>query len=253
MIQQDVLARLHLSAVLQNIEEVVDFDPEAKEIVKDWHHVMQFSCPGGIGAHIEFGQGRARVFRGSTSWPNVALWFPTATMLNNTFMGKGFSLPIPWAGGWKIDLLKGFTELSKRLEFYLKPSKETLKKRENFEFHVRGLLYTSVFGLKAVGEGDRKVRKYIEACRDGVVEFRILGGPSAHVMVKKGKIFPYKGPAEEPNAIMELRDYDVAFGLFTGTMDPMALVGKSALRIAGYIPLVDNLNAALDRLAHYLN
>lgn len=252
MVDQNVLARLHLSAVLQNLEEVVKYDAEAKAIAKDWNHTMQFSCPGDISSYIEFANGNAFVIPGKVAVPGVALWFPTAAMLNNMFIGKGFSLPVPWMGVRKISLLKGFTALSKRMEFYLKPSEETLANRAHFEFHVRCLLNTVVFGLKAVGENDPKVSDIVTSARDGIAEFRVKDGPAAHVVIDKGRLFPKKGPANHPNMVMELKDFETAFGLFTGKLDAMALMGSCALTMSGFIPIGDKLNAALDRLSVYL-
>jgi hypothetical protein len=253
MVDQNVLARLHLSAVLQNLEDVVKFDQEAKSIARDWNHTMQFSCPGNIAATIRFSGGNAKVTPEKTTFPDVALWFPTPTMLNRMFIGQGFTIPIPWMGVWKIALLKGFTALSKRMEHYLKPSEQTLADRKNFEFHVQCLLHTVVFGLKAVGENDPKVNHLVTSTRDGVAEFRIKGGPAAHIVIDKGRLFPHKGPAANPSAVLELKDYDTAFGLFTGKLDAMALMGACDVRISGYVPIIDNLNAALDRLAIYLS
>ncbi|MCZ7585566.1 MAG: hypothetical protein M5R36_20715 [Deltaproteobacteria bacterium] len=253
MVDQNVLARLHLSAVLQNLEEVVAHDAEAGAIARDWNHVLQFSCPGGIGAHVEFGGGRARVTPGTTSWPQVALWLPSATQLNHMFMGEGFALPIPWSGPWRVGLLKGFAALSKRMEHYLRPDDATLADRKNFEFHTKCLLYTAVFGLKEVGEYDAKAAPSARSAPDGVAEFRIKGGPSACLVVKGGKLFPKKGAAVSPNAVLEFEDYDAAFGVLSGKSDAMALMGSCRAKLAGRVPLIDKLNAALDRLAVYLN
>jgi len=253
MIDQNVLARLHLSAVLQNIEEIVEYDPEAKKIAGDWNHVLQFSCPGGIAAHIEFGGGKARVFPGTTAMPDIGLWFPAPLLLNRMFTGEGFTVPIPWMGAWKIALLKGFTKLAERLEFFLKPDEKTLSNKNHLEFHTRCLMNTAVFGLKAVGEHDDHVRPLIASARDGVVEFRIKKGPAAFITVKNGRLHPHKGPAKEPSVVMELKNYETAFGLFSGKLDAMALMGACDLTVQGYIPLIDKLNAALDRLPAYLN
>ncbi len=253
MVDQTVLAHLHVSTVLQNLEDVLNFDKKAMEIARGWNHVIQFSCPGGIGAHIEFSNGKARHIRGVTTLPTIALWFPTAKQLNNMFLGKKFSLAIPWMGAWNISLLKGFTELSKRMEHCLKPSDVDLKNKQFFEFHVKCLLNTAVFGLKAIGENDPKVRPIIQKSRNGIAEFRIKNGPAAHIVIKEGHLFPFKGSATDPDVTLELKNYKTAYGLFSGKLDAMALMGTTDLRVEGYIPIIDNLNAALDRLGIYLN
>ncbi len=253
MLDQEVLARLHVSAVLQNIEELVDFDAAAKDIVKDWRATIQFSCPGGIGAHLEFGGGRARWADGTTSMPSVALWFATPGQLNNMFTGKGVAIPVPWMGVWNVGLLKGFTELTKRLEHYLKPAESTLADRAAFEFHTKCLLYTAMYGLAPIAAYDHHVRHFVSGIRDGVVEFRIANGPAAHVTVKDGKLFPAKGRSAEPSVSIELPDYETAYGMLSGKLDVMALVGARRAEIRGFIPLVDKIGSALDRLAVYLN
>jgi hypothetical protein len=236
------------------VPEVVAYDAEAKALAKNWHHTIQFSCPGEIASYLEFGDGKARWNWGSVSMPTVALWFPNATLLNRMFLGKGFTLPIPWMGAWNVGLLKGFTELSKRLEFYLKPAPETLANRAHFEFHTTCLMNTALFGLKAVAEFDPHVRPGMAGIRDGVVEFRIgEDGPACHVIIRNRELFPHKGRSANPSVVLTLGDFDIVFGMLSGQLDTMSLIGSKKAEIRGFIPLVDKLGAALDRLPVYLN
>ncbi|MBZ0272893.1 hypothetical protein K8I61_12715 [bacterium] len=254
MIDQNVLARLHLSAVLQNLEDVVAFDDEARDIIRGWNEVLQFSCPGGIAAHLEIGDGRVRWHAGRTKRPTVHLHFLSAEHLNRTFAGTGgFSMPIPLRGLTRLKVLKGFDKLAKRMEHYLKPTPEMLKDRKVFEFHVGLLLNTVTFGLSPVAEHDEKARLAAASIRDGIGLIHIPNGPAAHVVIKGGRLFPQKGIVENPSMIMEIADHDTAFELFGGEGDAMALVGSCRLKIKGFVPIADKLNAALDRLPVYLS
>ncbi|MFC1890619.1 hypothetical protein ACFL4G_12775 [Thermodesulfobacteriota bacterium] len=250
-----ILARLHLHAVLPLLEEIVAADDEASAMVARWDHTIQFHAVGGIGAHLTFRDGSLQVGRGKIRKPTIALWFKSAADLNRMFTGDGFVLPIVWKGLWHPMLLRGFTKLSKRLEHYMRaPEEKVLGDEKILALVVKLQLYAMVFGLKEVGENDPAVSGYVKDTPNGTAEFRIMpDGPVAHLSVRDGLLSPSRGPALRPNLIMEIKDYRVAYELFQGRLDTLAAVGACDIKLRGQIPIIDGLSPSMDRLDVYLS
>ena len=61
-----------------------------------------------------------------------------------------------------------------------------------------------------------------------------------------------KAPAENPRALMEFADIDLANGLFNGKVSTINEMCKGNIRLAGVLSMVDNVNRILDRVAVYL-
>ena len=253
MDKQSVLAKCHLHAVLPLLEEIVEYDDQAKKIVSGWNGTVQFSCPGGFGEYLEFKDGKARAFRGTTSWPTVALWFFSPKELNKLFTGDGFTVPVPWKGLTNLSMLKGFTELTKRLEYYMKTPEQDLPV-EHKPFLVKLKLYAAVRALKEIGENDPHFAQSTPNMPNGVAELRVLpDGPVANVRVQSGVIMPSTGPANSPNAVMVFKNIDTANALFNDQIDAMAAIAAGDVQIAGQIPLIDSMNAILDAVGTYLS
>lgn len=253
MDRESVLAKCHLHAVLPLLEQIVDYDKEAQQIVSGWNGTVQFSCPGPMGAYIEFKDGKARAYRGTTSWPTVALWFFSPKEMNKLFTGEGFTVPIPWKGLTNLGMLKGFTELTKRLDYYLRTPEKDLP-AEHKKFLVTLKLYTAVRALKEIGENDPHFSQSTPHIANGVAELRVLqDGPVAHIRVSHGVLMPGIGPAESPSAVMAFKDIDTANALFNDEIDAMALIGAGDIRLTGRISLIDSMNGILDAIGTYLS
>lgn len=253
MDQESVMAKCHLHAVLPLLEDIVDYDEEAKKIVADWDGTIQFSCPGGFGEYLEFKDGHAKAFRGTTAWPTVALWFVSPREINKMFTGEGFALMVPWKGLTKPGMLKGFIALTKRLDYYMRtPEDELPKEHEKFVLTLK--MYAALRGVKEVGENDHKGMEYAALLPNGVAELRVMpDGPVANVTVRNGIITAEKGPAKNPNAVMKFKNIEIAKALFNDDLDAMAALGSGDVRISGMIPLIDHMSAILARVGNYLS
>lgn len=252
MDKESVLAKCHLHAVLPLLEELVEYDDQAKKIVANWNGTFQFSCPGGFGEYLEFSGGKVKAHRGTTQWPTVALWFISPREMNKMFTGKGFTLPIPWKGLTNLGMLKGFVEVSKRLEYYMQTPQKDLPD-EHKAFVVKMKLYAAVRALKEVGENDPHAMSYAQNLPNGTAELRIVNGPAAHITVRNGIIYPKMGKASQVNALMEFANTEIAGAVFDDQIDAMAAIGTGDIKLEGMIPMVDNMNAILDRVSTYLS
>ena len=86
----------------------------------------------------------------------------------------------------------------------------------------------------------------------GEVSMGIKDTCYATISIKDHKFTTIKSKSENPRAIMEFADIDLANGLFNGTVSTIAELCKGNIYMAGMISMVDNLNRILDRVAAYL-
>lgn len=251
---QNVLARLHLGAILPLLEEVAAYDPMIGEATAGWNVTLQFQLPGGDPATaLAFQNGKLKAHRGGVRGSKVTLTFPDARTLNDLFQGRGKKTPRPNLQGlFHLKKLMNLDPVLGRLEYYLRPSAELLLKPETLDFCTTLNLYALAFGLKVLGEHDPEMKPVISHLPDGTLEIRVCNGPSAHITVKDNRFTPGKGPAEKPNAILEIADLNTAWALLQGALDIYAAVGCEKIRLKGNLPLLDGINPLLDRLALYL-
>jgi len=248
------LSCIYLHAVLPLMEEIVQHDRQAQELVKGWKCSIMFHISDGPATTLKFRDGKCEAIPRSTALPTIALWFSTPEKLNRMFEG-GNVVPVIWKGFWHPVVLKKFIALTKRLDYYMKPSEQLAGDPNEFPFIAKLMAYAAVRGAKAVADNDEKTRnEIVPFMPDGTIQLATLdGGPKAF-FIKNGKeITVGKGDAPRtPDVFMEVKDTRLAFELFTGKMDAMAALGKRDMRIRGHIPLVDNFNTLLDRLTVYI-
>jgi hypothetical protein len=247
-----VKANLNLYAVLPNLEELVAFDPQVSQLVGSWDIGVEFKVSGGPHAHVTVRNGQCRVGPGPAERTNVKLWFKSPQHLNAMFEKR--ANPIPIKGFTRLRFMSSeFPKLTDRLEHYLRPSDQILKDPRSFEFVTRCMLFTAIFGLKELAENDPAVADLAGRTPDGTAEFRVLpDGPTVHVTRANGSFSVTKGPARSPNVRMEFRDTHVCYDLLNGRMDAFAAIGRGDVKITGFLPLVDQLNAMLEHLEPYL-
>lgn len=254
MDRQDILARLHLHAVLPVIAKVASFDSEAKQIVRDWHAAIQFGYLGGPVVQLQFADGNCRVYRQAAVKAEVAFWFPTPSLLNNMMTGQGFTLPLI-KGFWNVKLLKGFMALAKRLEFYLK---EQDGKELDAEMTAKVLsckLAVATWGTAILAGSEPKLASlanHIPA--GGTVNFIIKpDGPNFYFKKSEaGAFLAGDDLVADPTAELSFRDQSVAFQLVNGTLDVMAALGKQDVVIRGLVPMVDDVSGIMNKLQSYL-
>lgn len=252
---QNVLARLHLGAILPLLEDIAAYDSLVHEATGDWNVTLQFQLPGGDPATaLEFKQGKLQAHRTGVKGSKVTLTFKDARFLNDLFQGRSKKSPRPNLQGlFHLKKLTGLDPVLGRLEYYLKPSAELLQNPETFDFCTRLNLYALAYGIKVVGEHDPEMSAVVSHLPDGVLEIRVTAGPSAHIGVKQGRFFPGRGPAKRANAVLEIADLDTAWAMLQGSLDLYAAVGSEKIKLRGNLPLLDGINPLLDRLTLYLS
>lgn len=149
-------------------------------------------------------------------------------------------------------LLGPFTKLTDRLTKLLMPSEEDLKNRAFFEESTILTFYTIAGSLSALANSDSISMFTANGTVDGSVLMGIKDVCYATINIKDHAFSTKKVKTENPRAIMEFADIDLANGLFNGTVSTIAELCKGNIYMAGMISMVDNLNRILDRVAAYL-
>jgi hypothetical protein len=247
-----ILANLNLHAVLPRLAELCRFDHEARELAGRINMSIRFVVRHGPFVTLRVDQhGVAASFDRSVHF-DVGLLFRSCEQLNAMFEGKSV-VPIPFKGFVKLGRMKLFTQLSDRLTRYLKPKADDLAVPAFRAQHVEMLLLTGAAGAADIARFDRRLAKVRARLPDGTILFRVTpDGPQAHVVVRGGEITTGNGPIDDPAATLEIEGVDVALALLTNTIDSFAALGAGTVRASGLLPLVDEFNALLERVGHYL-
>lgn len=248
-----IKANLNLYAVLKNLEDLVSYDEEIKEVAKSWAVSIQFSVKKGPKAYVAFRDGRCEVGRGKYSSPSARLFFTSPEHLNKMFDGQ--ANPIPLKGLTRIGFLsKEFPKATDKLEYYLKPNDELLSDPAYMELNTRFTLTTAAYALKELFEHDPIGRQNASHIPDGAILLKVLpSGPSAHLKIQHGNITVQKGDVENPIALMTFKNMEVANKLLNGKSDAFAAVASGDVSMKGRVPALEAINIVLDRIPLYLS
>lgn len=247
-----IKAHLNLYAVLQNLEELVQHDPDMRELSKNWRISIQFSVRNGPKACIEFKDGTCVLHRGAMARSTVKLFFVSPAHLNKMMDGKGN--PIPLKGFTKLPFLsKDFTTLTDRLEYYLKPTDALLADKGYLSLNTRMTLNTAAFAIREIGTLDPTGKRACAHIRNGTVLLKILPeGPAVNIYFNNGRIEPEKREMPKPMACMFMKNIQVANDFLNSKIDPFTAIASGDVIIRGQTPMLDSLSLVLDRIPYYL-
>ncbi len=253
-----ILSYIYLTAILPNLEDIVQFDNEAQKIIRKWHCSILFDVSGGPKTTLFFKDEKLEVRREKVAFPTVAFWFSKPQSLNKMFEGKTV-IPLIWKGFWHVGILKNFIALTKKIEPYMKPKdKEFFKKEENLKFYLTLMLNTMMWGIKVVGESDdtfkvKRAMKVISRYQNQAFQVEILpDGPNGHITISNGSILPSRGKHPNPTAILQVKDPEIAYKMFNNELDFMVSLGNCDLRIIGLVPFAEAISILMAKLTEYL-
>ena len=248
-----IKASLNLHAVLQNLEELVRYDPTSAELARPWRVAIQFIVRNGPTAYIQFKDGTCTVEAKRHPHPDVKLYFTSPDHLNR--MMDNNANPIPLKGFTRLKFLtKEFPKVTDRLEYYLKPTDERLKSPEYLVLNTRMTLNTAAFAVRDLALYDPIGKLNAAHIPDGTIVMEILpDGPAVHIRFEDGRIEVEKASAKNPMALMQMRDMETASAFLNGRLDAFTAVAAGDIRIRGRIPMIDAMGTILDRIPHYLS
>lgn len=252
MDREYIKAHLNLHAVFVNLEDLVLYDEETAAIVKNWNVSLQFIVRNGPRAYVAIQDGRCTVGRGRYAKPSVVLYFFSPAHLNKMFDGK--ANPVILKGFTRLGfLLKDFPKLTKRLEYYLKPTPELLKNSAYLALNTRFTLTTAVFAIGELGKYDDACKNATSHMRDGVALMKVLpGGPAAHLEFSHGAVVARKGDAEKPMSAIFFKNIKVASEVLNQKLDSFTGVASGLIMPRGQIGMIESIDMMLDRVPAYL-
>ncbi|MGD9305074.1 MAG: SCP2 sterol-binding domain-containing protein [Desulfobacterales bacterium] len=252
MIYDIIKANLNLTAVLQNLEDLVQFDDDMAALTKHWDTSLQFTVFRGPKAFVRFKNGRCRVQQGNHSNPSLKLFFFSPAHLNRMFAGNG--TPIPLKGFTKLKfLIKEFSKLTDKLEYYLTPSDKRLQVTKYLELNTRFTLNTAVFAVKELVRLDPIAKTVASHIGNGRMLIKIMPhGPSIHLDFQNGDVFVKKGDTVRPMACIFMQNVRVANDFLNGKLDAFTAIASGNVLIKGQIPMIDSISLILDRIPLYL-
>lgn len=244
------LANINMFAVLRNLEDLCELDKEAKSLIEGTSISIQFIVRNGPNALLSIKDGRCTLTRG-TGAKNITLFFKSPEHFNAMVDGK--ANPIPLKGFTKISFLtKDFTQLTNRLSYYLKPTKQLLEDQNYKIINTILTFYTAFFAIAEIGNHDKIGKLSAKAIPNGIIQAAIENGPSVNMVCNNGHLNARKGIVESPRARMIFNDMDAAYQLLNGKTDSYTAIASGSLRMNGFLPMLDNLNHILFKVPFYL-
>jgi hypothetical protein len=247
---QNSLAHINLNAVIKSIVHLYDLDEEIRELVGNRNIAIQFVVRRGPSGLLKFENGKC-TFNEGRHKNDVLLFFISPTHFNNMVDGK--SNPIPLKGFTKLGFLtKEFTEITKKLEYYLRPTGDLLNNPEYAKINTILTFYTAFNALCQIANTDKVGIYTANRLSDGNVLATIGTSEKVYIEVKDHRLKANAGEPEKIHARMQFVDYETANGMLNDTLDAYSCIGSKKLKLSGYIPLLEDLNALLYQTSMYL-
>jgi putative sterol carrier protein len=246
MLNQNVLARIHLEAVLSNLEILAQDDPQTADLAKKWNGNINFVTGlTGPRASLQFKDGQIKLVPGEGGFLGIVLFFPAEKLLNNMFTGKGIGFPIPLKGFIRMKGLIIFMKLAKRMEEVLKGDSAPA------ELKAKLMLNTVAKTVAIIASYDEEGKELAKKAK-GVAEIRVKNGYAVNVDFADGKATAKNGNAPDPDLIMEFNTNKLFLDLAEEKVDVMAAICLEDMVLSGNLGLGDIVNTFLDKVGIYL-
>ena len=244
------LCFINLYAIFGALPKLCELDDEAKALIADKNIAVGFLVNNGPSATLRFAGGECTM-DDSVEDCDIKMVFSGPEKFNA--MIDGTSTPIPRKGLMKAGFMTHeFTELTKILERYLRPTPEALADPE-FKLKSTTLMFHLIAEAVAqVGNEDTVGRASAGYISNGEVTLRAEGGEAVGIRCVNHRLAAMHTPPREPSAIMEFESMDYARDLFDGKVNAVTGVGQGRVRVLGMISQLDNINRILDRVSLYL-
>jgi len=244
------LAYINMYAILGALPSLLENSPEAKKILGKSACAIGISVKNGPCATLSFAGGKC-ILRDGVDDCSIKLPFGSVEKFNG--MIEGTVTPLPSKGFTKLPfLLRKFVKLTDLLTRYLRPTEEDMQ-----DPAFRKISTTLLFGVIAravvqIGNHDKIGQFTASNIVDGNIKLEIVGGPSCAISAKDHVLSWMPKVPENIRSVMTFADMDTARALFDGEINAVASIGTGAVRMAGMISQIDNVNRLLDRVALYL-
>ena len=253
MIETTAMAYVNMYGVLGTLENLCQTDGEAKAILAKLKKPVSlcFTVKNGPCCTFHFTREGCRMTEGDAGC-TCKMSFSSAEAFNQLIERAKPGMPVKNPLQVITFLLGPFTQLTDRLSAILRPSEEAMKDREFFEKSTVLTLYTIAGAISALANNDSISRISADYTVDGDISLGIKDTAYITLRVKDKHFTTIKEKCENPRAVMEFADLDLAAGLFAGSVSTINEMCKGTIRLRGMISMLDNVNRILDRVSVYL-
>ncbi|MHA6533244.1 hypothetical protein [Paenibacillus sp. BAC0078] len=244
-------AAVNLYAVLGNLEELCRLDPISASLIQDKRNTIRFKIRNGPSADLIIADGSCSM-REPGGAASIVLYFRSPEHFNR--MIEGAASPIPLRGLTRLGFLtKEFTALSKRLEYYLKPSGELLLDSDYFAIHTRLLLNTAAYAVACIGSYDGIGQRIAARIPDGVISISIAeSGQQVFLHCVKGRLKAMKSTSSVPGAFMIFDTVQSANDVLSERADVHELIVTERLKLKGMLPMIQHMNDILAKVPQFV-
>ena len=253
MIEQKALAFANMYGVLGTLQKLCELDGKAKEILQKLKKPISvcFQVKDGPCRTFHFDKNGCKITDGADS-PDCKMIFSSPERFNLMINEGKPGIPVKGTVKLLMFLTGTFTELTNRLTELLRPSDDALKDRAFFEESTLLTMYTVAGAISGLANSDSIAMISAGNTVDGDVRLGIKDRAQVTIRIKNHRFETIYTEAQNPRAIMEFADIDLAYGLFGGTVSTINEMCKGNIRLAGVLSMVDNINRILDRVSLYL-
>jgi hypothetical protein len=253
MTETKAMAYVNMYGVLGTLENLCQLDDQAQTVLKTLKKPVSlcFSVKGGPCCTFHFTTDGCRMTEGDEGCTcKMSFSSPEAfnALIDNSKPGMPTKNPVQVLSF----LLGPFTKLTDRLNEILRPSEEAMQERAFFEKSTTLTLYTIAGAISALANHDSISRISADHTVDGNISLGIKDTAYITLTVRDHQFTTIKERCQNPRAIMEFADLDLAAGLFAGKVSTINEMCKGTIYLRGMISMLDNVNRILDRVSVYL-
>ena len=247
------MAYVNMYGVLGTLENLCQLDSDAAAILSKLKKPVSlcFSVKDGPCCTFHFTREGCRMTEGSDGCScKMSFSSPAAfnALIDNSKPGMPTKNPVQVLAF----LLGPFTKLTDRLNEVLRPTEEAMQDRAFFEKSTTLTLYTIAGAISALANHDPISKISADYTVDGDISLGIKDVAYVTLRVENKHFTTVKEKCDDPRAVMEFADLDLAAGLFAGTVSTINEMCKGTIRLRGMISMLDNVNRILDRVSVYL-
>ncbi len=253
MTEQKAMAYVNLYGVLGALENLCALDAEAKAVVAGIKKPVAicFEVKGGPCRTFHFSKDGCRASEGDAGC-TCKMQFASPAAFNRMIDEGKPGVPVKGVISLLSFLTGPFTKLTDRLAAVLRPDEAALADRAFFEENTLLTMYVIAGAISGLANSDSIAKISAGNTPDGDISLGIKNSVAVTIRVRDHVFTTIKAPAENPRALMEFADIDLANGLFNGKVSTINEMCKGNIRLAGVLSMVDNVNRILDRVSVYL-
>ncbi|MCE5188360.1 MAG: SCP2 sterol-binding domain-containing protein [Eubacteriales bacterium] len=251
MTNQTAKAYINLNGVLRCLPYVCALDQDAKERIQGRNLTIQFKVRNGPIARLVFENGVCRFEKGKGK-SQIKLNFSSPEHFNR--MMEGRANPSISKGLLKIGFLtKEFMQLTKRMEYYLKPNPALLADASFRRINTILTFYVAFHSLAEVGMHDPVGVQVMKHAKRGAL---IAAIEQTDVMVRlklsPGNIEVAAVDDDSPVCKLRFASVDKAYEVLSGKLDFLTAIGFGDVRMEGFMPVMQTVEHILPMVNTYL-